>query len=133
MILRAHEMCVFFVAPKVIPLGSWRGKIPILTFRVFRWVGSTTNQLHQPPTSYTPGSTNIAGWKMDPLIESLYFLLKMGKYVSLPEFTRLSCFLGVVFLVSSEAQMALRRRRVPETSLKVWAWPGMGFDVSLVC
>ena len=52
MILRAHEMCVFFVAPKVIPLGSWRGKIPILTFRVFRWVGSTTNQLHQPPTSY---------------------------------------------------------------------------------
>ena len=23
---------------------------------------------------YTPGSTNIAGWKMDPLIESMYFL-----------------------------------------------------------
>ena len=27
---------------------------------------------------YTPGSTNIAGWKMDPLMESMYFLLKMG-------------------------------------------------------
>ena len=24
------------------------------------------------------GATNIAGWKMDPLIESMYFLLKMG-------------------------------------------------------
>ena len=24
--------------------------------------------------NYTPGSTNIAGWKIDPLIESMYFL-----------------------------------------------------------
>ena len=28
------------------------------------------------PRDYTPGSTNIAGWKMDPL--KMYFLLKMG-------------------------------------------------------
>ena len=35
---------------------------------------------------YTPGSSNIAGWKMDPL--KMYFLLNMGIfhcYVRLPE------------------------------------------------
>ena len=40
----------------------------------------------KPLNFYTPGSTNIAGWKMDPL--KMYFLLEMvifHCYVSLPE------------------------------------------------
>ena len=33
---------------------------------------------------YTPGSTNIAGWKMDPLIEDVYPMEKKGIFQQSP-------------------------------------------------
>ena len=45
--------------------------------------------LETPIYCYTPGSSNIAGWKMGARIQSMYFLLKMGdipaSYVRIPE------------------------------------------------
>ena len=50
---------------------------------VFPWF------LETPIYCYTPGSSNIAGWKMGARIQSMYFLLKMGdipaSYVRIPE------------------------------------------------
>ena len=50
---------------------------------ILTWVPGTSGF----PIRYPPGSTNIAGWKMDPL--KMYFLLNMAdfpaSYVSLPE------------------------------------------------
>ena len=48
-----------------------------LTYSLHRFSDSSTFR-------YTPGSTNIAGWKMNPLNEDVYFLLKMEIFHDIP-------------------------------------------------